>query len=102
MSHTNTFDPAACVDHAGDRISKRLNFFEEPPPEIGDILSAISTLPKGKHPWSPKVKLAALVWSLIIGTGLGVGLIFLAGVHSWVWRLVWPGVGFLLGLAVGT
>jgi hypothetical protein len=94
--------PRDWVDHRGDRLPKRLHFFVDPPPEIGPVLSAHSTLPRGKEPWPAVVKIPVAVGFTLIGAGLGVGLDLCAGVENWIWRIVWVGVGLGLGLLVGT
>jgi hypothetical protein len=97
-----TKNPPEWVDHTGNLLPKRLNFFIDPPAEIGTVQSAISSLPRGKEPWSSSFRWQVAVGVTIIGTALGVVLVVAAGVESWVWRCVWVGLGFLLGLAIGT
>lgn len=94
--------PNDWVDHRGHRIPKGRVFFVAPPPEIGPVQSAISTLPDGKEPWPADFKLKLAIVCTVIGTGLGVALDLGAGVQSLGWRITWVLVGTLLGLAVGT
>jgi hypothetical protein len=97
-----TKTPSEWVDHTGDPLSKRLNFFVDPPEEIGTIQSAMSSLPKGKEPWSAAFRFNVALAVTLIGMALGIVLDIVAGVESWVWRCVWVGVGTLLGLLIGT
>jgi hypothetical protein len=47
----------ACPDHAGRPLPPDADFFAPPPPEIGLLVSASTTLRVGVEPWSPTARL---------------------------------------------
>jgi hypothetical protein len=61
--------------HAGEPLPPDVEFFAPPPPEIGALISANSTLRRGKEPWSLAARLA---WFFgVAGVGLAVVLVFI-------------------------
>lgn len=74
----NWTPPANLTDHAGNSLRSDRVFFTAPPPEIGELLSADSTLEKGgkarKLDW----------WSVYYGLFSSVSLGFVAGLVLWV------------------
>jgi hypothetical protein len=53
--------PPAVRLHNGEMIPVDADFFQEPPPEIGEIVTAQSTLVTSKHPFSTLVRLMLVV-----------------------------------------
>ncbi len=55
--------PEGLTRHSGTPIEPDLDFFAPPPPEIGDLVSAESTLRYGKRPWklASRIALSCLV-----------------------------------------
>jgi hypothetical protein len=83
--------PAGLCNHAGQPMSGPKVFFVPPPAEIGEVLTAHSTLKQGVR---PRAAAARLGWALF-GAGLGVVLglgIAGTGVGPF-WQVVCP-VGF--------
>src|SRR5262249_47863480 len=89
-------------NHGGKPLPEDIDFFAEPPAEIGPLLSAYSTLRHGKRPWSVGGR-------LIVGGGVGMlGLLgggFLVsggGVPHPFWQAAWPlglgGAALIAGL----
>lgn len=68
--------PDTVTRHNGDPIQSDVDFFAPPPPEIGNLLTAESTLKKGKKPMEAMVR-----WPLIVASA---GAIMVA-VHS-LWQ----------------
>src|SRR5262249_10240351 len=51
--------------HAGEPLPQDVEFFAPPPPQIGGLISANSTLRRGKEPWSLAARLA---WFFGVGS----------------------------------
>jgi hypothetical protein len=90
--------PDGLCNHAGQAMSGPKEFFAPPPAEIGEVLSAHSTLKQGVRPRAPGVRLAWALFGAGLGVVLGLGIAG-TGVGPF-WQLVCP-VGFgALGLAL--
>ncbi|MEO0536231.1 MAG: hypothetical protein AAF215_20445 [Cyanobacteria bacterium P01_A01_bin.123] len=61
--------PEGVTRHSGSAIAEDLIFFETPPPEIGRLITADSTLTTAKNPRTAPPRLAAVIF---IGLSLGV------------------------------
>src|SRR5690348_15580097 len=76
--------PPAVTEHQGDQILQDRHFFIAPPPEIGTLRSAHSSLRQGVAAKSPVVRLAiALAWG-------AVGFLLAMGLHRFTGILIVP------------
>jgi len=93
------WEPAGDIaNHSGGAISGRDDFFVPPPPEIGDIVSATTTLRKGTEPMSPAARMTA---ALIAGAvGLVIGVVIAVNLKNPFWQLFWPILLGGLGLGI--
>jgi hypothetical protein len=105
-SPTNGASPPAererpLTNHGDGPLPRNADFFAEPPPEIGPLVSAHTTLLAGARPWTPGARMVAegCVGLLGLGAGALVVLIFTPGAEFW--HFLWPTVGSLLGVAIG-
>src|SRR5262245_1977500 len=89
------------VDHRGHRPKKNADFISDPPAEIGAVQTAHTTLTKENHGWPMALKVPFVIAFTLAGLGVGIGIVYWAGVESGVWRCVWIGLGLLLGLSMG-
>ncbi|MCB9949829.1 MAG: hypothetical protein H6824_02475 [Planctomycetaceae bacterium] len=92
--YTGWEPPEDLKQHADISIPREMDFFVEPPPEIGELLSAHSTLTVGKEPMAPTPR---LVIGLVVAIVLWLGL----------WGIMYSvdpsngGLGHILGGALG-
>jgi hypothetical protein len=92
-------EDAELRNHGGGEIPDNMDFFVDPPAEIGHVLSAYSTLTKEKEPWSIGGRLVLAMACAMIGILIGLLIIFLARPEGLIWLLLWPvGLGLLGGL----
>jgi len=93
------WEPAGDVNnHAGGAISGKDDFFVPPPAEIGEVVSATTTLRKGTEPMSPGARLAV---AMIAGAvGLFIGVLIAVNLRTPFWQLFWPVVLGGLGLGI--
>lgn len=89
------------LEHNGERIRPAADFFEPAPSEIGKVISASSTLDKGKEPRSPTYRLVVSLVLIGAGVGLGVGINWLFSVEKTFWLILWPALGASIGAAIG-
>ena len=64
--------PEGVTRHSGDPVVADADFFAAPPEEIGEVISAESTLASGRRPWktASRVALSGLVaWAIAMGAG---------------------------------
>lgn len=86
------------TNHAGGDLRSRDEFFAEPPAEIGDVLSACSTLRQGVEPMSPTTR---LVLGMVAGAvGLAIGVIIAVNIKNGFWQFFWPIVLAGVGLCI--
>ncbi len=85
--------PEEVHNHNGRPLPRQVDFFAEPPREIGPLVSAYSTLRRGKKPWSGAGRLAWVLFACGAGLLLGV---FLA-LATRTYGLAWLGLVFALG-----
>jgi hypothetical protein len=86
-------------NHGGSDIPANADFFVDPPSEIGNLLSAHTTLTKEKEPWSLGGRLVLALCGAGVGVLIGLLIIFLARPQSLFWLVVWPfGLGAISGL----
>lgn len=91
-SGSNWSPPPAVRLHNGEMIPVDADFFLEPPPEIGEIVSAQSTLVESKQPFSTLVR-----WMLTVGlTGL-VFYGFVLGMRAFMANPNDANQGYVLG-----
>jgi len=91
--------PEQVKNHGGVPHAAGLDFFAGPPPEIGSLISAHSTLTKGVEPMAVGKR---LMWGAIWGgifLGVGVAIDHFAGLTSGFWYWAWP-VGLPLIAAI--
>jgi hypothetical protein len=86
------------TDHGGRRLSSKVEFFADPPAEIGPIFSAYTTLREGKKPYSLGARLLGTGVAGSLGLGLGVLIVLGASVRNEFWQVVWP-VGLTILIA---
>lgn len=82
--------PDEVTTHTGDRLARRDEFFAEPPKEIGEVVSAYTTLTTDKEPMSPATRLV-----IILLSGGGVAFVcvlfgLLIGVREVAWYILLP------------
>lgn len=63
--------PASVRDHSGGPIVAGKNFFVPPPTEIGDVVSAYSSLPLGKSPNPTRTRFRTTLTMMLVGVVLG-------------------------------
>jgi hypothetical protein len=86
----NSWQPAAdVITHAGSPVTVDADFFMPPPPEIGELISVGTDLPKSKNPMPKALRL------IIIAASMLVLPIFL----QIVWQTIWLTV--IAGLVAG-
>ncbi|MBI1915203.1 MAG: hypothetical protein HYS12_10760, partial [Planctomycetes bacterium] len=93
------WEPAGDVNnHAGGPISGKDDFFVPPPTEIGEVVSATTSLRKGTEPMSPGARLTV---AIIAGAaGLFIGVLIAVNLRAPFWQLFWPVVLGGLGLGI--
>ncbi len=72
--------------HDGGPLPADLCFFEAPPPEIGPVLTAYSTMSAGHAPLPGPVRYGAVILSAAAGIGAALWLVNAIGIESWFWR----------------
>jgi hypothetical protein len=87
-------------NHSGADLSGKDDFFVPPPAEIGEVVSATTSLRRGTEPMAPG---ARLTLAIAVGTvGLIIGLVIAVNLKTPFWQLFWPVVlgGIALGIAL--
>jgi hypothetical protein len=87
-------------DHWGEPLPDDADFFEPPPPEIGEVLSGYTDLRKGMRPWPTWVTLSAPFVGGALGAAFGVWAAGHAATMSPLWRILFPTILGLLGAFV--
>ena len=94
--------PAPIQNHGGDPLPQDVDFFVEPPAEIGPVTSAYSTLRLGKEPWPLLLRVFLSAALAGFGVFVSVAIVSLNRVHNPFWVAAWPlalgGIGAALGL----
>lgn len=85
------------TDHADRELPDDIDFFAAPPPEVGTVSSAWSTLRQGVEPWSPALRGLIGGIGLLIGGGIGLMIGTFTEFALGVWALGLGLVGFLIG-----
>jgi hypothetical protein len=83
--------PSDLSNHGGDPLSSNDDFFAAPPPQIGQLLSAATTLKKDMRPLSIPARLAATAAAAAVCWLVGWVIVREAKVQSPAWTLVWEG-----------
>jgi hypothetical protein len=63
--------------HGSERLTDAKEFFAAPPDEIGEVITADSTLRKGVRPMAAGMRLFVICLASLVGGGLGLGLAIL-------------------------
>src|SRR5437867_2265179 len=83
--------PADLPDHRDGTIPHDAEFFHPPPKDIGDLISAYSTLKFKNKPTPMGIRLVLGAVGGAIGAGIGFGLAQLANeIFAIVWIVVFP------------
>ncbi|MCI0464811.1 MAG: hypothetical protein L0Z62_48420 [Gemmataceae bacterium] len=82
------------TNHGGGPLERDADFFVPPPAEIGELLSAHTTMRQGDEPWSAGARAS---WALL-GAGIGV---FIGVLIDLIARIRNPGAMLILPLALG-
>lgn len=89
--------PAEVCNHAGGPLSGKEDFFAAPPPEIGEVFSASSSLRRDAAPMAPTTRLTV---AIAIGAGgLVLGVVIALSVRDSFLQLLFPVL--FSGLGVG-
>ncbi|MCA9088902.1 MAG: hypothetical protein KDA90_09745 [Planctomycetaceae bacterium] len=92
--------PEGTVTHADEPIPPQMEFFAAPPTEIGELVSAFSTLRTDKDAWNPTVRMIiALVIALLLWGGTWFALKAMDPGNDVVGNIL-GGILGLLGLAL--
>ncbi len=89
--------PEDVKDHAGVAIPPSADFFCDPPEEIGEVLSAFTTMKKTDQPTSLAVRLVIAFFAGAVG--LVLGILIAINITTPFWQVFWT-VG-LTGLGLG-
>jgi hypothetical protein len=85
-------------NHGGGQLTSRDDFFVPPPAEIGEVVSAYTSLRKETQPMSPGTRLAGV---LVAGAvGLAIGLVISLNIKNPFFQLFWPVLLASIGLLV--
>ncbi|HEX8915170.1 MAG TPA: hypothetical protein VF796_22655 [Humisphaera sp.] len=88
--------PAGVVDHNGDPLEPGWTFFRPPAAEIGDLLSAHSTLKAGEAGWSALARVGLVLGILGLEAVLMAGVILAKGRAAEDAVLIAAGVGLFV------
>ena len=90
--------PEGVCNHAGGPLTGNDDFFATPPPEIGEVLSAHTSLRRDSRPMAPGTRLTVAV---IVGAlGMGLGVFIALNLRDHFWQLFWPVLFAGLGLGI--
>lgn len=81
-------------DHSGQQRQAEVEFFAEPPPEIGKVKSAESTLRPGREPMSFPVR---LLIGVVLGGAIAFGGYYLGRSADEFDRQTYQGLGYFFG-----
>jgi hypothetical protein len=81
--------PTDLISHAGSPLTVDADFFIAPPPQIGELISAATTLPTSSHPLPVNTR-----WAIIVG-----GSVISAILSQVVFQIV--GLTLLVGMTAG-
>lgn len=87
------------VTHGATDIPETMQFFVNPPPEIGEVATAYSTLQHGKKPMAMGTRF--FIGALIAAIGLGVGFAIGNSPIDIICAIVGPVLGLGVWLALG-
>jgi len=88
-------------NHAGLPLGRHLNFFIDPPPEIGSVFSAECTLKNGTRPMDSAMRWAMIFFVTMLGFAIGAALSFAFGaVHPVMLAMILGSIGGLLGFLI--
>ena len=91
--------PADSVkDHNGDDLSSELDFFFPPPTEIGNVITAHSTMKRDDHPVDGGVRVWVVIGAIAMGILAAFVITKIFGIETafWIgaWYLVMSGIAF--------
>jgi hypothetical protein len=93
--------PPDLPNHGNGPLDPRSDFFVGPPPEIGQVTSAHSTLRHGVEPISQGARLGIAFGAAGAGSVIGLLIVVLASVRNPFWIVFWPLLLGGIGLAIG-
>lgn len=85
-------------NHAGSPLSPKDDFFSAPPEEIGDVISAYSSLKKGVEPMTPGARLGGAIVAGVVG--LAIGIVIALAIKNAFFQIVLPLTLGGIGLAI--
>jgi hypothetical protein len=85
-------------NHAGSPLSPKDDFFVGPPEEIGDVISAYTSLRKGVEPMTPGARLGGAIVAGVVG--LALGIVIALAIKNAFFQIVVPLSLGGLGLAI--
>jgi hypothetical protein len=91
---------AKLTNHGGGPVSPDSDFFAEPPPEIGPVFSAYTSLTTSKRPWSLGARLVLTGLAGLVGLGIGSLVVVFARPREEFWQFFCPTVGSVVGVAI--
>jgi hypothetical protein len=94
----NTEENEEIRNHAGSALSPQDDFFTPPPEEIGDVISAYTTLRKGVEPKTPGARLGGAIVAGVVG--LALGIVIALAIKNVVFQIIVPLSLGGLGLAI--
>lgn len=81
-------------NHGGGALEYDADFFVPPPAEVGELLSAHTTMRQGEAPMNPGTRAAVVLFSALGGGIIGLLIALLPRIRHPLWIAFWP-----LGLA---
>lgn len=88
-------------NHGGELIRPDADFFIDPPPEIGKLISANTTLLRRMKPMDFGLRFLIACISALICALIGIGVVFLLQTRSLIWFVFWPIILGAAGYVVG-
>jgi hypothetical protein len=94
--------PSGLLTHADKPIPPEADFFVPPPPALGPLVSAQTSLTEDVQPRSPGQRFSIATLAGLLGCLAGLLVILIAGIQSGFWRTFWLvatwGIGALIAL----
>jgi len=87
-------------DHSGRPNRSNADFFVPPPPEIGPLVSASSTLRSEDRPFTPEARALLLLVAAGLAGSVGLFIVYAAAVSNPFWLTFWLAVPPLIGALI--